>query len=78
MNFGLIEALEKGLKAPAEELNKRLDRLIDLLEGMTHEQRETNRLLTELAAKPARGGVTITNHPADKLPRTRGGKVMTS
>ncbi len=51
MNFGLIEALEKALAKPAVELNERLDKLAELLQGVTAEQRRTNELLTQLVTK---------------------------
>lgn len=48
MNFGLIEALEKGLKEPAAELNRRLDKLTEAVDLLNELQQTTNRLLAVL------------------------------
>lgn len=61
-NFGLIDGLTTALHEPTKQLHDRLDRLAELLEGVTAEQRRTNELLTQLVAKPKRA------------PRTAGGE----
>lgn len=48
MNFGIVEALEKGLKQPATELNRRLDRLVEGVDALVGLQKTTISLLDDL------------------------------
>lgn len=72
MNFGLIEALEKVLAKPAEELNDKLGTLIDRLELIAAQQIRTNELLAKVVEQTKPVGDAI---PA--RPRTKAGKVST-
>ncbi len=57
MNFGLVEAFEKAFAAPTAELRQFGDTLVELLQGITAEQRRTNELLEQLVTankKPVR------------------------
>lgn len=73
MNFGLIEALEKALLKPAEELSRNFNRTTSLLEDIRAEQQRTNNLLGELV----RQGKDLPLVKPQQLPRTKAGKVST-